>query len=152
MHSLDAFEYYFRKEIPLAINETTRIRLSSPDPETVKKGKKFIDVINSWGRPTILPGETLIGGNVVVKLSFWDGKVWLDNIFSLDAHKGNGSVILKKITDLADQMEVDIILHNVPFGSEEIRIDKKSLKKWYKKHGWEDVKMYGKDTMLRQHK
>lgn len=118
-------------------------------PDEKKHKIDFINKIYSWGSPTLSPNEVIMPEDVTVTMDYWDNKVWLKDIMALDARQGNGTKVLKKIVDLADNMDITLYLTAEPFGTN--KMPKGKLKQWYKKYGFVAVKGRA-DRMVREPK
>ena len=91
-----------------------------------------ISSIKALGIPNPLNQQETIINNVKVSVSPYDDKtIWLKSIESMLPQQGNGTIVLKKIIDIANQNGVAIYLDPMPFGD----ISNKNLVRWYMSNG-----------------
>lgn len=112
---------------------------------------EFVDTVRSWGYPNpLVSGEILLHGGggeddwVGVQLREWEGKVVLQHIHTLKRGVGSASKILRDLTDLADQLGVEILLIVRPFGKG--GLSQQALGAWYSRYGFEPTDL--EDTMV----
>lgn len=118
--------------------------------------QKAIDEIRSLGYKNPFDNSTVIGDNVLVEVSNFDGYLWLNSIMTVEKGRGDASKVLDKICEIADKHQVTIVLTPVPFGRGKI-FTKKQLRDWYGRHGFvkyhiEDMKRQPKPLTEKQMK
>jgi hypothetical protein len=65
-----------------------------------------------------------------------DRAVKIHRLWTLRPNDGNGSIMLKKICELADQNGVEIFLKVLPFGRKPYPRSRDQLRQWYERHGF----------------
>ena len=81
--------------------------------------------------------ERIYGDNVLIELRFWDKKIWLSSIMTLERRRGSGGEAMVWLMQLADKHNLRIGLTPSPFGAG--GMSKAVLTKWYKKLGFKLV-------------
>jgi hypothetical protein len=100
--------------------------------------KNIQSMLNAWEEitePNPLDDTTRIygGAKIALKPTLNKSGVYMD-ISSMEEGKGHASKALAKITELADEFSVIIVLVAKPFGTG--RLDADALVAWYKKNGF----------------
>ena len=65
-----------------------------------------------------------------------DGRLRLKTIKSTETKSGVGSLILGRLTKIADKHAVTIELTSAPYGDDKDRISHEKLQSWYESHGF----------------
>jgi hypothetical protein len=106
-----------------------QIKLKNMTPST--DVYKAVEEIKALGQQNPLnPRETVVN-DVKIEISHYDDKtIWLKSISSLFPRKGNGTIVLNKIIDIANRHNVSIYLDPMPVGGSN-GISSKDLVKWY---------------------
>lgn len=94
----------------------------------------FILDLRNLGYPNPLNNKEIIINSVLVKVIPFDGKIVIESIRSLDPNKGNATVVLNLIKQIAIKNNVVLSLSPEPFG--ESRMSKNKLIEWYSKNGF----------------
>ena len=61
----------------------------------------------------------------------------IHRLWTLQSGKGNGSIMLRALCDLADRHHVEMVLKTLPFGRKPYPLSREQLQVWYKRHGFE---------------
>jgi hypothetical protein len=65
-----------------------------------------------------------------------DRQVKIHRLWTLRPNDGNGSVMLKKLCELADRNGVEIVLKVLPFGRKPHPRSREELQQWYERYGF----------------
>lgn len=101
---------------------------------------KALADIRRLGFENPFDGSTVIGGNTMVEMSYFDGHLWMSSIYSTERGKGNAGAVMAKICSIADKHGVYMALSPKPFGQEK-GLNTGQLKTFYKKYGFKDIGM-----------
>ena len=104
------------------------------DPANVDKA---ISDIRSLGyRNPLNPRETIIDDNVVIEVSNFDKRLWLNSIYSIEKGTGNATKVMTAICKIADKHSVTIALDPLPYGKDKNKLNYDQLVAFYKKFGF----------------
>jgi 2'-5' RNA ligase len=120
---------YFKKE---SIIEEAASR-EDPNREKFNKALDDISKVSYYFHPF----HVFEDGNVLVEISYFDGKLRLSSILTNENNrrKGLATKIMKLIIDICNKNGVPISLSPHPFGRNK-SMNKKQLENWYKKLGF----------------
>src|ERR1700722_5160183 len=68
-----------------------------------------------------------------------DRVVEIHRLWTLPPGKGNGSMMLRAVCELADRHGIEIVLRSLPFGRKPYPLSREQLQVWYKRYGFEAV-------------
>jgi len=105
------------------------------NPADIDKAIKEIEKLGV--RNPLNPKEIVIDDSVIIEVSNWDKRLWFSSLYSIDKGKGNATVVMKKIMDIADKYKVNVALDPHPFGTGTGRLNRAQLVNFYKKFGFE---------------
>ena len=94
---------------------------------------KLVGIVNGWGSLSPINDSEIIIDNVGVELNEFGDNVYIKHIRSFTKNSGNASMVLKRILDLSDDLEVTLML-NAKATDE--GLSDKSLIEWYKRNGF----------------
>src|SRR5271170_2440869 len=97
---------------------------------------------NRWLHQFIINGQV----EATFDLEPVEGRLRLRSIKSEHPQSGVGTILLKRITRIADKYGIEMELTASPVGEENDRIGKDKLQEWYRSHQFEDEQ--GKDPAL----
>lgn len=104
------------------------------DPKAIDAA---ISQVRSLGvRNPLNSRETLIDNNVVIEVSNFDNRLWLNSITSLDKGLGNATRVMNDICKIADKNNVTIALDPLPYGKDQKKLNYEQLVSFYKKFGF----------------
>jgi GNAT superfamily N-acetyltransferase len=66
-----------------------------------------------------------------------DRAVEIHRLWTLQPGKGNGSIMLRAVCDLADRHGIEMVLRTLPFGRKPYPLSREQLQLWYQRHGFE---------------
>jgi len=66
-----------------------------------------------------------------------DRSLVIHRLWTLQPGKGNGSIMLRAVCDLADRHGIEMVLRTLPFGRKPYPMSRDQLQHWYKRHGFE---------------
>ena len=66
-----------------------------------------------------------------------DRCVEIHRLWTLQPGKGNGSIMLRAVCELADRHDIELVLKTLPFGRKPYPLSREQLLVWYKRHGFE---------------
>ena len=93
-----------------------------------------IKAINQLGVKNPLNPREVVIDFVKVEVAPWDDMtIWLKLIESMFPKEGRGTIVLRKIIEMAKQYNVGIYLDPLPFNGE---ISSRKLVQWYKANGF----------------
>ncbi len=67
-----------------------------------------------------------------------DRTVEIHRLWTLHPGKGNGSMMLRTVCELADRHGIEMVLRTLPFGRKPYPLSRQQLLLWYKRHGFEE--------------
>lgn len=72
--------------------------------------------------------------------------VEIHRLWTLHPGKGNGSMMLRAVCELADRHGIEMVLKTLPFGRKPYPLSRQQLLLWYQRHGFEK---YGRKLIRR---
>lgn len=97
------------------------------------KAYQAVSSIMSLGFPNPLNPEERVVDNVKINIAYYDDNtIWLKSIAAVNPRHGDGTRVLKKIIDIANENGVAIYLDPMPFGE----IKQQKLIQWYMSNGF----------------
>jgi len=80
--------------------------------------------------------ETLINDNVIIEVSNWDKRLWINTLQSLEKGKGHATEVMKMLCKIADKYNVTMALDPLPYSKDPNRLNQQQLVQFYKKFGF----------------
>ena len=118
------------------LGESNIIKLRGKDQNP--KVLEYKNIVYSWGKPNPYSENEVLIDNCLLKLQVNFKGIYIEHIRVLTQFKGRGyaSKILKRLVDLADEMNIRLSLSATQTDRE--GLSDESLKNWYKRYGFED--------------
>lgn len=69
-----------------------------------------------------------------------DESIQIHRLWTLEPGKGNGSIIVRALCELADCHGVELKLKVIPIGRKPHPLNREQLKVWYQRHGFEGAR------------
>lgn len=112
------------------------------------RNRQYVERVRSMGYVNpFFDRETVIDNAVGVDLSVFNGVVHLSTVRALTKGKGDGTRVMKRLMDLADEMGVTLEGIVEPFGQG--GMSKTALMRWYKSFGFVKKYRHGDEIVRR---